>query len=379
MMLIDSIIPYYDDTDTQNNGTTIHVSSLCKRCTYQVCRSKTDGNFKTCGHGFNYATIDGVRCFGFLIHPPLVNNHPVSKVNRAYMENRIPQYMIRNFRNEIINKHKQIINKVDEEAKKIVEIYRTSDKYRKDLFANLRDEINKQLSFVHDYKQINSLISQNMNILLIEKYQNTNVEEIIDEAQDCEKAIYYAAKLLEEKINATLFLIIPEQLQNTGNITRFKFFGLVLKLKRVYYPLFQKKNITVNIVGGSEMEIYGIANAISIIPQTFIDNAQKYAPEGSIITIRFREKVDGIMFSVESLGPEIYDSEKKKIFDFMTRGEKAKKVAGGMGYGLFLSQYIAKEHLGSEIECMQDKKNKQKGDTYLTKFSVFIPEKCLSL
>ena len=76
-----------------------------------------------------------------------------------------------------------------------------------------------------------------------------------------------------------------------------------------------------------------------------LDNAVKYSPKESPITIVLFKKEDGINLSVKDQGKGIQDDEKKKIFDkYYRTGNKATKGAKGTGLGLYLTKKIVHQH-----------------------------------
>ncbi len=76
-----------------------------------------------------------------------------------------------------------------------------------------------------------------------------------------------------------------------------------------------------------------------------LDNAVKYSPKESPITIVLYKKEDGINLSVKDQGKGIKDDEKKKIFDkYYRTGNKATKGAKGTGLGLYLTKKIVQQH-----------------------------------
>jgi len=82
---------------------------------------------------------------------------------------------------------------------------------------------------------------------------------------------------------------------------------------------------------------------------------------------------------VSSYGPLIRRQEKDKIFQPFFRTKNAKKMEEeGAGYGLYISQLIAKNHLGSEIHVEQHSKETPL-QGYWTKFSIKIPLKAIIL
>jgi two-component system, OmpR family, sensor histidine kinase CiaH len=76
-----------------------------------------------------------------------------------------------------------------------------------------------------------------------------------------------------------------------------------------------------------------------------LDNAIKYSPKESDITILLVQENNRIEFSVKDEGKGIADDEKEKIFEkFYRTGNTATKMAKGTGLGLYLTKKIAFQH-----------------------------------
>ena len=121
----------------------------------------------------------------------------------------------------------------------------------------------------------------------------------------------------------------------------------------------------------SYKEIYANPEAVNVIIQTLLDNARKYSLRKSEIEITIRDTSDGVKFAVGSYGPKIHQHEKEKIFNAFYRGQEAEKQQEeGAGYGLYLSQLIAKS-MGSVIQCTQKDSATERG-TYWTVFEINI-------
>ncbi len=76
-----------------------------------------------------------------------------------------------------------------------------------------------------------------------------------------------------------------------------------------------------------------------------IDNAIKYSPKETSVSILLQEKNKEIQLSVKDEGKGIADEEKKKVFDkYYRTGNKATKGAKGTGLGLYLTTKIAQQH-----------------------------------
>ncbi len=272
-----------------------------------------------------------------------------------------------------------MIAETEKEKQEMLLDYINREQYKKDFLRQVKGDIERGLSFVHDYKQINSTISQNINVIIEKKYSGNSIDEKIDKAEYEEKAIYYASKLLAEKLIVSKFLMNPSWLDKREECKPFRFHGMVFKYLRIYQHKFQAKSTTINFTGHSDKEILANPGAVSVIPHTLIDNAQKYSPKNSIVNISVQDLLDGISFQVGSFGPLIHDDEKTKIFNPFYRGIEARKQEEeGSGYGLYVSQMIATKHLGREITVKQEKKrSSNKG--FWTEFSIIIPDKAVIL
>ena len=76
-----------------------------------------------------------------------------------------------------------------------------------------------------------------------------------------------------------------------------------------------------------------------------LDNASKYAPEGSKIIISARTQQQDILVSVSDEGPGLPEKLENQMFDKFTRGEKESAKAG-VGLGLSICKAIIEAHRG---------------------------------
>lgn len=249
------------------------------------------------------------------------------------------------------------------------------EQYRLDFLEELKGKIAEGLSFVHDYRQINAEIGQNINVIIEKRYEADSFEEKVDKASEQEKAIYWASKLLDEKLIVARLLVNPQIINEKSEYKKFKFHGILIKYRRIYTSHILNKNITLDIKGASHHDIIAHPLAVSVIPHTFLDNAIKYSLKDGNILIDVHDEENCIKFSVSSYGPRILPGEEKKIFQPFYRGEAARhQEEEGAGYGLYVSQLIATQHLGSEIKVEQDSKQKPRFGHWTT-FSIDIPLK----
>jgi len=251
----------------------------------------------------------------------------------------------------------------------IVAEYRNSREYQQEIVELLRPEVQEALGQVHDYKQFVQQIIQNMNVILETRFPRIPLEEQLDAASHEEAAIYWAARLMEEKLDAALYLMYPDRINDLHERKRFRFHGAVTKYRKIYQRRLEAKHLNLVLEGESYGQVEGNPRAIPIIAHSLIDNAIKYAPEGTAITLRFRETSDWIDFSVISSGPPILPGERGRIFDLFYRGEIARKRdSEGTGFGLASAQNIAKA-IGTVVTVQQGN-DVGPEDTRLTTFAV---------
>ena len=103
-----------------------------------------------------------------------------------------------------------------------------------------------------------------------------------------------------------------------------------------------KQEIQDNLVmQGDEM-------ALSRLLIILLDNAMKYSPEQTQITLRAAKVKTHLVLEVRDEGCGISDEDKQKIFDRFFRVDKARsRSQGGLGLGLSLALAIVRQHGGS--------------------------------
>jgi two-component system, OmpR family, sensor histidine kinase CiaH len=76
-----------------------------------------------------------------------------------------------------------------------------------------------------------------------------------------------------------------------------------------------------------------------------LDNAIKYSPKETPLTVSLHQHNNEISLSVKDEGKGITDEEKKKVFDkYYRTGNTATKGARGTGLGLYLTKKITLQH-----------------------------------
>jgi signal transduction histidine kinase len=361
------------EIEKKSDGFLISVNQRCKNCVYNECKNiKSNDTLFECPHGFNYIKSESKIFFGILVfdkNPSKQKRESMYKFSDCVIAKSIYENFIL-FRKNI---NEDVKINIANEKIEIINNYIQKNLYKDEYFAEIKKIADTNFSFFHDYQQINGTINRNINVIIRNK-TNCNDEitdEVLNRCNQNEVAIYYASQILEEKLNVAKAMRDFSWLNRASENNRFSVYGCVLKYVRMYKSISDQKNIHINVLGKSFKEIVKNSRAFSIIPHTFIDNAIKYSPKYSEITVYVNDEHGFIDFYVKSLGPKINDRENEKIFSPFFRGDSAKKLEeDGSGYGLYVAQKIAKEHLNSLI-CV--KQNESLKDKYFeTTFSLKI-------
>ena len=99
---------------------------------------------------------------------------------------------------------------------------------------------------------------------------------------------------------------------------------------------------------GDNLVMQGDEMALSRLLIILLDNAMKYSPEQTTITLRAAKVKTHLVLEVRDVGCGISDDDKQKIFDRFFRVDKARSHSqGGLGLGLSLALEIVRQHGGS--------------------------------
>lgn len=95
------------------------------------------------------------------------------------------------------------------------------------------------------------------------------------------------------------------------------------------------------------LHVMGDPDQLERLVKTLIDNACKYAPEGTSIKVALSKKSSTCELNVTNQGTPIDEEDLKHIFDRFYRSDKARaRETGGFGLGLAIARGIAEAHNG---------------------------------
>jgi two-component system sensor histidine kinase KdpD len=85
---------------------------------------------------------------------------------------------------------------------------------------------------------------------------------------------------------------------------------------------------------------------IGIVIGQLLNNALKYTPPGSPLTLRASAGETEVIMSLEDCGPGISEPEQKKVFEKFFRGKDHRERIPGTGMGLTIAREIVRAHHG---------------------------------
>jgi len=105
---------------------------------------------------------------------------------------------------------------------------------------------------------------------------------------------------------------------------------------------------------------------IDLQGDSLLENAIKYSPAQSIISVQLKKAGTQVLLEVADQGEGILDTEKKKIFErFYRIGNEATRTTKGTGLGLYLCERIAHHHQAS----LSVRDNSPKGSVFRVNFA----------
>lgn len=195
---------------------------------------------------------------------------------------------------------------------------------------------NFMMAVTHELKTPIAVAKLNMETL-----QKYNLEE-----QQKQKFINSALQEMNRLNTLANNILVASQLESSKNsLTKEKidFSALVQNiLSNAENNFFDKK---FNVQIQPELFLNADVLLLQMLVNNLIENASKYSPEHSTITVKLKKQNVKIVFTVADEGPGIPQQEKKKVFEkFYRVGNEATRSAPGTGLGLYLCKKIASYH-----------------------------------
>ena len=203
-------------------------------------------------------------------------------------------------------------------------------------FKSGQDQQNFMMAITHELKTPIAITKLNLETLLKRKLEESQQQRLIQNTiQEANRLNALCNNmLLASQMEAGGHRITKEEI-NLSELTIACVKDFIIR-----YPqrIFQEE-----VVG--DIYIMGDRFLLQMAINNLIDNAIKYSPKNSVISILLYQQQKVITLVIRDQGKGIEAAEKKKVFDkFYRIGNKATKEAKGTGLGLYLTKKIALQH-----------------------------------
>ncbi len=202
----------------------------------------------------------------------------------------------------------------------------------------------------HDIRTPLTSIKASATLLLEDREAAEQIERLTSEEQQAMlRVITHGADRLDHFVEG----IVDLARIDAGDMQLYRNWGAVEDIIDAALaqaePLTRQHKIAISIQ--EELPVVRVdARAVTEVIYTLIDNASKYAPEETLITIAAKRVADDIVeISVEDQGPGVAKNLRERVFERFYRaasnGASAER-AGGIGMGLAIAKGIVEAHGG---------------------------------
>lgn len=243
------------------------------------------------------------------------------------------------------------INRIAATAQNIVETGDLSQRLaidsRWDDLSNLADVLNGFLTKIEDLmnsaREVSNNIAHDLRTPLsglrgdIEALKNhTPGEDQID-------AVLASVDHILAIFHALLRIANIEKGKRSQQLQAVSVSKIIQDITELYEPVAEERGIQFTVNLTSQLTTKGDGDLLFQLFANLVDNAIKFSPDKSTISLSVKQENHQIIALVEDQGPGIPDAEKDKVFKHFYRGD-ASRSAPGNGLGLSLVRAVAEQH-----------------------------------
>ena len=109
-----------------------------------------------------------------------------------------------------------------------------------------------------------------------------------------------------------------------------------------------EKEVALDLVGSQAISILADPIRLRQVLENLLENALRFAPTGSIVTVETTVEDGGAMLRVLDRGPGISEAELPHVFERFWRADSSRnRATGGLGLGLAISKSLVEAHGGT--------------------------------
>jgi two-component system cell cycle sensor histidine kinase/response regulator CckA len=220
--------------------------------------------------------------------------------------------------------------RAEEEHNKVIE-YRELDKLKTNLLSTVSHELRTPLASIKGYA---SMLLEYNNVLKAEQKRESleAIDRSADRLTELIDHLLDMSRLDAGILGLDMMSLEPGEILSTA--------AAEARLRSPQYRFITRFD-------NGLPEIVADGRRLRQVIDNLLDNAVKYSPKGTEITIGARVKPNELLISVSDQGRGISASELKKVFERMYRIEqRLEKDPGGLGLGLSLCKALVEAHGG---------------------------------
>lgn len=144
--------------------------------------------------------------------------------------------------------------------------------------------------------------------------------------------------------------------------------SVIDEVLELYRPSAAAKGIALERLGEPPARVWLNRSGLKIILSSLLENAIKYSPSGTIVSLLGQTTGEQFFIEVADRGPGVPDDEKERVFECHYRGRRTRDSSKGTGIGLYAAKKLALA-LGGGIEVAD---RREGGSVFLVRFKESI-------
>jgi two-component system phosphate regulon sensor histidine kinase PhoR len=220
--------------------------------------------------------------------------------------------------------------------------FRRLDKVRRDFVANVSHELRTPLTSIKGYAE---------TLLGEKKFRDGQERRFLDVIV---KNSNHMSKMVEELLSLAR-IENDRQPPVKASVRALESFRAAL---RECATLARDRDVTIaSNLPEDGPEIMADASQLTQVFRNLLENAIKYGPEGSTVTVSHHAGHADVTFCVSDMGPGVPEAERLRVFERFYRVDRPRvKGEGGTGLGLAIAKHIVERHGGRIwVEPAQDR------------------------